>query len=74
MIKTATMAEIKDMIARGEVLPPSQDDQEDDLLDGEIDWDGAVLMPPMFDANGNRTMTAEEHDALFAAGGIKRGE
>ena len=44
-IKTASLDEIKAMIARVEVLPPRADAPEYDLPDGF--WDNAVLQPPL---------------------------
>ena len=44
-IKTASLDDIKAMIARGEVLPPRPDAPEYDMPDGF--WDNAVLQPPL---------------------------
>lgn len=44
-IKTASLDEIKAMIARGEVLPPRADAPEYDLPDGF--WDNAILQRPL---------------------------
>jgi uncharacterized protein (DUF4415 family) len=44
-IKTASLDDIKAMIARGEVLPPRDDAPEYDLPEGF--WDKAVVQPPL---------------------------
>ncbi|MDZ7904381.1 MAG: BrnA antitoxin family protein [Cypionkella sp.] len=44
-IRTATLDDIKAMIARGEVLPPRDDAPEYDLPDDF--WEKAVVQPPL---------------------------